>query len=1338
MGNRNWGLITSGETFEALATTLIFFEDPKATLFGRRGKDGGQDARSGDGTRVFQAKHHEDGSADKAITDAKKEAAKIVEYRKPSHFRHEQWKGVTHWRLVANADFNPTDRQKWDSEVVPLFSSQGLIADYWERANLNALLDKHPEVDRSFFENETRALLSLPEAKERCRVEETFLRRTPLTAFFGRESDMAQVRKFLSSSYLFLVVHGAGGIGKTRFLIEAGEEIAAEGSWQVLWANVASMSSTGTWFDAIVPERATLLVVDEPESDDLLRVLSEQLGGRVGRVSKWKVAVAVRSPKDQVLRFLFTPKMKNRVQELPITALPIPMAEKMCEDLLSSGPLASTAIDWRKEVAQELARRFSQHPIWLTLAVYVLETHGDLAKVPQTADDLAADYLREIIELQQQASRDQVLALIRWIALIGAVNRQDDSTVKLLGQRSSIGDETAVRQMLLSLVERRALVQRGAKNRLVELKPDVLRDHVLLRWLSVDVGYGDAPVQPSEDARILVVSVRKAVLNGNLSSLDRTILPSLARTELILSQSGQPIPLLDPFFSGIQDGLNETTASARILIAQVLVDVAAFHPIETVELIRQLRSSVVEGEAVDAIFGNRELGQDDVVLELGWPLFHAAMGATTPTEREQVLEELCVLTELESGIAGRRTRGLPNDGKRAGQLVGRILQGGPQFSADFEDAAAAIALGLLDSFKKEPLTLENEAVLKALLEPAVALQRRQTWSENYNIHIQTYIVLPSHPAWNTREAILNRIKGLLADATMSPAKRVLLWALFAKAHGSANQCRGQVPAPLHDEMRQMLVNDLIWARSILVERQGEIEELAAARDLWNWHYEFETDPNLKRASDALEALYASNPLADEFGSLLGEDWKQRGSTAATKGRELALASTPEGISQFIDRAIRFLGKEEELHQLVGVAQSLGENARSSEAVRGFVRGFLANPTVSALTDFASTAAAGWVATERENEDAEKAYKLVVELLAICGSDDQRIGFLRRIYGIFPPPYKASQLSTAEHGYLRSLAPVFMARRQGPAFIQVVGWTFHYDWQALKILIEQTLDDISSDQMGAAINILVDSIYWTLRESDPATIPQGLTLWLLDQLLRTPDLEVPGGRLHWHVREILKVAGSAPLSWLPEALERRRDMEISGEREKVRAFSHQARLSHYVTPITTVTLNDPSVLNAVRDLVDLLLDQGTLSYYLPELLRDVDPEGLLIPTEVANRVAGEAKQDDLLRLSRIAGIYALGGNAWRTIAKPIILRAVRAPREEVRRSLFSSLIHRRFDFWSASHGEVPKIFVDAVEAARHLLESETDAEYVPFWEWNLAVAEARLRDEEEQAKEERGE
>jgi len=44
VAERKWRAIASGATFEALATTIVFFEDPRAALFGSRGKDGGQDA----------------------------------------------------------------------------------------------------------------------------------------------------------------------------------------------------------------------------------------------------------------------------------------------------------------------------------------------------------------------------------------------------------------------------------------------------------------------------------------------------------------------------------------------------------------------------------------------------------------------------------------------------------------------------------------------------------------------------------------------------------------------------------------------------------------------------------------------------------------------------------------------------------------------------------------------------------------------------------------------------------------------------------------------------------------------------------------------------------------------------------------------------------------------------------------------------------------------------------------------------------------------------------------------------------------------------------------------
>ncbi|HND32427.1 MAG TPA: hypothetical protein PLA94_20655, partial [Myxococcota bacterium] len=131
MSNLNWGMITCGETFEALVTSLVYFEDPKARLFGRRGKDGGQDALSGDGTLVYQAKFHEQPTMGKVLADIRREAKKIQDYRQPGHQQYDQWKVVTSWRLVTNYTFNGHgDHEQWADEVVPLFQKMGIEADF--------------------------------------------------------------------------------------------------------------------------------------------------------------------------------------------------------------------------------------------------------------------------------------------------------------------------------------------------------------------------------------------------------------------------------------------------------------------------------------------------------------------------------------------------------------------------------------------------------------------------------------------------------------------------------------------------------------------------------------------------------------------------------------------------------------------------------------------------------------------------------------------------------------------------------------------------------------------------------------------------------------------------------------------------------------------------------------------------------------------------------------------------------------------------------------------------------------------------------------------------------
>lgn len=1318
MAERKWGAITNGATFESLATTIVFFEDSKASLFGRRGKDGGQDARSGDGTRVFQAKHHENGAAAAALSDAKKEAKKIAEYRRPGHSRHSQWIGVKHWRLATNAEFNPTDKEKWDAEVAPLFAKLGLTADYWERENLNALLDRHPEIHRSFFENETRVFLSLPEVKDRLPAQEPFLRRNELGPFCGRAAEKTVLREFLASDKLFLIVHGAGGTGKTRFIVDTGDEIASEGDWQVLWANIESMAATGAWFEAVVPERATMLLLDEPADETILQQLAEQLGGRVGRAAKWKVIVTVRSPKDPVLRFLRGARLKSRVQELSLTPLPSADAEEMAFELLKTGNNGHWSDEGMRDTARHLGQRFSRHPVWLTLAVQHLDDHGDLRKVPADARDLADEYLLEIEGKQSDATPEGVRTMLRWVALLGTVNRQDDAAVRLIGERCGITSLVEVRERLASLVRRRALTERGARSRFVEIKPDVLRDHVLLRWLAREVGAGRLEV--SDDGKQLLTPVLEATSKGGLSALGRAILTSLARTEFILRQGDHEVGLLDTFFVSLERAVPTMTASQRLTLPDVVEAIAHFHPCATTNLVRALRTKKASDESIDGMFGPRIIRQDDVVLALAWPLFGAAMGAQSDDEKEVVLRELCALAKEEAELASKLPRGLPNDGKRAAALVARVLEGGPQFWSEYDDTAAKLGTEVLDELEEHAPSRGQLALLSALIQPLLATQRRQTWAEDMSFHVRMFTIAPEGTAWQARSAVLTRLKNALKNGGIPSESLVQLWHVFARAReGEALQT-------------------LEWTHEVLTSRSASLGELSAAREVWDWYRRFEKRPDVKAAADKLEAVYASNDLAKEFQSLIpnSEDWRERDDRAAAKAAKLAEAVDSREIEAFLERAVSF-GGEELLARLGGIAWFLGAHAASHDKVREFIEESLQHPSVTPREEFIVATAVSWVAAVRKSESANS-HALVNDLLAKCANVERRAHLLERIYARLPRPIEIGDFTSEEHALLRDSYGLFTSTGRYVQLVAALALSVDHEWSSLRPLLESVLRGVPADQKHQAAQTVVDAICWVVARDAPTTPPHGLAEWLLTELLTLPDFDDLGGIGEWNLAEIIKRLGPIELRWLPDALAQRQQQECSTQDSRqVRAVGHNVRISKYVKKIAADDAASPSVVEAVGEVLELFKDNGSVGYYLPEVLRDIDPEGFVVPAKIAARAAIESDADGMRRLARIGGAYVINSSPWRTIALAAI-RAASLLGSDALRSVYGALGERGNLWWSGAVGVVPPIFSEAVTRARANLDAETEAELRPYWQQRLAFAEAALREQEERAKEDRGE
>jgi hypothetical protein len=162
-----------------------------------------------------------------------------------------------------------------------------------------------------------------------------------------------------------------------------------------------------------------------------------------------------------------------------------------------------------------------------------------------------------------------------------------------------------------------------------------------------------------------------------------------------------------------------------------------------------------------------------------------------------------------------------------------------------------------------------------------------------------------------------------------------------------------------------------------------------------------------------------------------------------------------------------------------------------------------------------------------------------------------------------------------------------------------------------------------------------------------------------------------------------------------------------------------------------------VTQAIEALLGFIDDNGTAGYYLPEVLHDVDPEGVVVPRLVVALVAQATEAEQVRRLARIGGKYVAGTRAWEAIAKAV-LRSPLVQSEDNQRSMFGALGGRGVTSWSGIPGEVPPVFIAEVESTKSSLAAATDEGLRRYWAWRVGRAEADLREEEQRAKEERGE
>ena len=313
-----------------------------------------------------------------------------------------------------------------------------------------------------------------------------------------------------------------------------------------------------------------------------------------------------------------------------------------------------------------------------------------------------------------------------------------------------------------------------------------------------------------------------------------------------------------------------------------------------------------------------------------------------------LLRELCAIAEDEVVIVSTQLRRPPNDGKRAAALIERVVEGGPSFWSDYSDVAGVIALEVLDRLAREIPTPGTRALLKALVEPLLAVERRQVWSDEKSIGWRKIRIQPGVAAWSARERVLNKLRAVLQAASTPLDSRVSLWGVYS----TVSECWTQ--------------ESLQWVHEVLSSRSLDIAELAAARSAWKWRLSKEQNPEISAAADSLESLYLSDSLAREFQPLVfgSGDWNDLERNRSAKGSLLAQSICSNDIWIFLERAERFFGEDHSFTDLGGVAWSLGADADTHDVVRQFVFEALGRSLNSARLEFVIAVVVSWVGAVR--------------------------------------------------------------------------------------------------------------------------------------------------------------------------------------------------------------------------------------------------------------------------------------------------------------------------------------------------------------------------------------
>lgn len=1301
MTERNWGFVSTGDTFERLVADLVSCHDPRSIGFTRPGRDYAQDVLSGDGKTVYQAKYHKSETTKKPISDALSELEQIKKYLDPSHKHYDKWKDIERWVLVTNIQGHPTTTVEWDKQVVPAFKEEGIDVELWTRERLDQMLNQNPHVERVFFEGKPHVFWTLGQARREALVNEVAQDSFFINEMIGRETELETIARFLNDDQQVLLIHGPGGVGKSRLLFEACER--AREQWQVFWLNETAFGGESSLYVGMVPDQPTLVVLDEPTKTETIELLVREMV--IGsRASDWKLLIAARSGKMQIDQLIKRRGANFVADAIELKPLSTDSSFEFANQLMKQADLA--ILD-KERFDSFIMGPTGGHPMWLTIAVTLIKQGTSLIELPSDRYGLATLYISETLD-----QHPHVLQVLRWLALVQPLNIGDEHKYVRSAIAARIGiNEDDFDVVLTHLVESRLVRLRGRHSTpVLEVSPDVIRDAVLREWLTKP-RLGDAlrRMATGDAAKIL-----EHALDDNGMPFDQ-ILDAYVRIEAICEaeqsqldpssstslEGSRDVDLLGVIVSLLRDAAQLDTYSQFIVIER-LEQFYYQRPVDAFEILKLLHETELDPQTRDVLIWGDTTYTHSELLDLLPGALKKLSRYAPPELRKEIVQFFAVLAREDLGPV--------NQGKKARELLPQLISNDDAWAPDYAVEGLQLILDELAQIVHRPLETDEQGYLMGLLKAQLRVERTRHRMRSNKLILERYI-LPRDLEWpefRAFHAILEQLKTLLQD-NIDVSNRKFVWRALCLAASEANR----VSSRNDGGWKAQVIELLKFTRDYVEDKNKTLTlgEFVEARQIWDWHVNH-GDPQTQTTAIAneCEQLYQSHDAIVElehlFGKFRADDWKAQEAKEVEFVRILAKGSSHE-IDKFVDRCVDYLGVEN-MSRALGIAWVLGKEFDvDAEPLQSYVAAILQKPKQGHTVFVCGILAAHIEALGTSGSAQASAARRWFDAI---GDEESRRAFAWQLFG-------GDRVPSYEEAFVFEellKAGLFNEQHSVMAWL-IIGNFLTHTTDVLEtlfnLLIERT-------RLGA-----LTSCYSKVLQSNPFArkeVPQETLSWLLRKIITTtPDLGSYQGNDEYYINLLRKSVVLFPTETYRTFLDARIELREQAEEDSrpriyVLPFHNGPQLSSFVE---TVSESDDNLVKMFEELLDLFESRGVI---LPSsLCKDLvalDPNGVVLPPLVCRRIANVNNLDELLRFAQFGQRYGVNSEVWKRIALAVLNRSnlMRVNRQDLEK-LDQKLLIPDVEFiieWSDGFDSKYRELIDRAENA---LNQTTDPVLRQFWE-----------------------